>query len=93
MSDQRATLRPRATIHIDRVVLRGVDPQQAKAIVQGLRTELAAVFSSAAFRGRLGNGRSAEVIRLGSMPLGAGRTGAERFGAAVARAAGKGMRA
>lgn len=83
---------PRATIHIDRVVLRGIDPQQAKAIVEGLRAELAAVFSSAAFRSQLGNGRSAEVIRLGSVPLGAGRAGATRFGAAVARAAGKGMR-
>ena len=84
---------PRATIHIDRVVLRGIDPQQAKAIVEGLRAELATVFSSADFRGRLGNGRSAEVIRLGSVPLGAGRAGAKRFGAAVARAAGKGMKA
>lgn len=83
---------PRTTIHIDRVVLRGVDPHQAKAIVEGLRAELAAVFSNAAFRGRLRNGRSG-VIRVGSVPLGAGRTGAQRFGAAVARAAEKGMRA
>ena len=85
--------RPLATIHIDRVVLHGVDPQQARAIVEGLRAELAAVFSSAAFRSRLGNGRNAEVIRVGSVPLGSGRAGAKRFGAAVARAAGKGMRA
>jgi hypothetical protein len=82
---------PRTTIHIDRVVLRGIDPQQARAIVEGLRAELATVFSSAAFRNKLRNGRSAEVIRLGSVRLGAGRAGAKRFGAAVARAAGKGM--
>jgi hypothetical protein len=85
--------RPRTTIHIDRVVLRGVDPQQAKAIVAGLQAELAAVFSSAAFRGKLRNGRSIGMIHLGSVPLGAGRTGARCFGVAVARAAGKGMRA
>jgi hypothetical protein len=85
--------RPRAIIHIDRVVLSGVDPQQAKAIVEGLRAELASLFSSAAFRGKLRNARSADVIRVGSVPLGAGRAGAKRFGVAVARAAGKGMRA
>lgn len=84
---------PRATIHIDRIVLHGVDPQQARAIVEGLRAELATVFASAAFRSKLASGRSAEVIRLGSVPLGAGRAGAKRFGIAVARAAGKGMRA
>ena len=83
----------RATIHIDRVVLRGVDPQQAKAIVAGLQAELATVFSNAAFRGKLRNGRSIGTIRLGSVPFGAGRVGAQRFGAAVARAAGKGMQA
>ncbi len=88
-----AEIHPRATIHIDRVVLRGVDRQQAKAIVESLRAELANLFSSAAFRGKLRNGRSAEVIRLGSVPLGAGRAGAKRFAAAVARGAGKGMRA
>jgi hypothetical protein len=84
--------RLRTTIHIDRVVLRGVDPHQAKAIVEGLRTELATVFSSAAFRGTLRHSRSAEVIRVGSVPLGAGLSDAKRFGSAVARAAGKGMR-
>jgi hypothetical protein len=93
MSGSHATIHPRATIHIDRVVLRGVDPQQAKAIVEGLRTELATVFSSAAFRARFRSGQSVGVIRLGSVPLGAGRAGAKRFGVAVARAAGKGMRA
>jgi len=85
--------RPRATIHIDRVVLRGVDPQQAKAIVEGLRTELAATFSSAAYRGTLRTNRTLAAIRLGTVPLGAGRVAAKRFGAAVARAAGKGMKA
>lgn len=85
--------RPGAIIHIDRVVLRGVDPNQAKAIVEGLRAELASMFSSGALRGSLRKSHSAEVIRLGSVPLGTGRAGARRFGAAVARAAGKGMRA
>jgi hypothetical protein len=85
--------RPRATIHIDRVVLRGIDPQQARAIVESLRAELATVFSSGAFRDKLRNGGSAEVIRLGSVRLGGGRAGAKRFGAAVARAVGKGIRA
>ena len=85
--------RPRATIHIDRIVLRGMEPQQARAVVEGLRAELADVFSSAAFRGRLRPGRSAEVIRVGSLPLGAGRSGGKRFGVALARAVRKGMRA
>lgn len=93
MSSPGPATHPRTTIHIDRVVLHGVDPQQARVIVESLRAELATVFSSAAFRSRLRHGGSAQVIRLGSMPLGAGRAGAKRFGAAIARAAGKGMRA
>jgi hypothetical protein len=83
--------RPRTVIHIDRVVLRGVDPSQAKAIVEGLKTELANVFAGAA-SGGLRRSYRAEAIRLGKLPLGAGSAGARRFGAAVARAAGKGMR-
>lgn len=85
--------RPPTTIHIDRIVVRGVDPSQAKAIVEGLKTELASMFSSAAFRGSMPRRHSAEAIRLGTVPLGAGRDGARKFGAAVARAAGKRMRA
>lgn len=80
------------TISIDRVLLRGVDPTQAKAIVEGLRTELARVFSSAAVRTQLRNSGSMGVIRVGAVPLNAGGTGARRFGAVVARAVGKGMR-
>lgn len=80
------------TISIDRVVLRGVEPMQAKAIVEGLRTELASVFSSPALRAQLYKGGNMGVIRVGSVQLNAGGAGARRFGGVVARAVGKGMR-
>jgi hypothetical protein len=83
---------PRTTVTIDRVVLHGVDPGQARAIVEGLRAELATVFADAGARRQLGPGRRAAALKLGSLPLGAGRADARRFGAAVARAAAKEMR-
>jgi hypothetical protein len=83
---------PRTTVTIDRVVLHGVDPGQVRAIVEGLQAEFATVFADAGARRQLGSSRPAAAIRLGSMPLGLGRAGARRFGAAVAQAAARGMR-
>jgi hypothetical protein len=80
------------TISIDRVVLRGVDPTQAKAVVEGLRTELANVFSSDALRAGLRNSGRTGLIRVGALPMHAGRAGARKFGAGIARGLGKAMR-
>jgi hypothetical protein len=79
MSDTRLTL------HIDRLVLRGIDPLDQHALVDGLKTELARVLREPAARAALGGSRRTPVLRLGRLPMQPGLAGARTLGGGVAK--------
>jgi len=87
MSDRRVTL------HIDKLVLRGIDPLDQRALADGLKTELARVLAEPAVREAMGKSRRTPVLRLGSMAMQPGQAGARALGGGVARAIGRGMKA
>jgi hypothetical protein len=74
------------TLHIDRLVLRGIDPLDQHALVDGLKTELARVLAEPAMRAALGQSRRTPLLRLGSLPMQPGLTGARTLGSGVAKA-------
>jgi len=80
------------TLHIDRLVLRGIDPMDKHALADGLKTELARVLGDPATRAALGQSRRTPVLRLGRMAMQPGMAGARALGGGMAKAIGKGMR-
>lgn len=82
----------RIHLHIDRIVLRGVDAADRHALVQGLQTELARVLVDPEARAAMKASRRVPVLRLGRMAMTPGPAGARSFGTGVARAIGKGIR-
>ena len=83
---------PRINLTIDRLVLRGVDPQHAQAMTESLKKELTRIFAAPGVHDRLQQARDAPVMRLGRVTLEPGRAGARRFGSSVARAIAKGVK-
>jgi len=82
---------PPIKVTIDELVLRGVDPHDAPALAEGLKTELARMFAGPKSRQSLQQQRETPVLRLDPMPLSAGRMAARTFGTNLARAIGKGV--
>lgn len=76
----------RLTLNIDRLVLRGLDPLNQHALVEGLKAELARVLGEPAAPGAFGQSRRTRVLRLGSLPLQPGLAGARTLGGSVATA-------
>ena len=79
-------------VHIDRVVLRGIDPADRHALVAGLKTELAQVLADPVIQGGMTKSRRTPVMRLGKMPMEQGIGGARKLGGGIARAIGKGIK-
>ena len=79
-------------VHIDRVVLRGIDPSDRHALVAGLKTELARVLADPAIQGGMTQSRRTPVMRLGKMPMELGIGGARKLGGGIARTIGKGIK-
>lgn len=82
----------RIRVSIDRVVLRGFDPGDRNALVQGLQQELSRVLADPATRPGWARPHRTPVLRLGRMPLEFGPAGARKFGGSVGRAIGKGLK-
>ena len=82
----------RIVLTIDRLVLRGVAAGESNALADGLRSELSRVLANHETRAELMRSRRTAVLRLGSMPLDSGPTGARNFGRGVARAIGRGLK-
>ena len=82
----------RVTLHIDRLVLRGIDPLDQRALTDGLKRELARVLGTPAARSVMPQSKRTPVLKLGRMAMQPGQAGARAFGSGVARAIGKGMR-
>ena len=79
-------------VHIDRLVLRGIDPSDRHALVAELKSELARVLAESATQGAIAKSRRTPVMRLGKMPMEQGIGGASKLGGGIARAIGKGIK-
>jgi hypothetical protein len=81
----------RVTLHIDRLVLRGIDPLDQRALAEGLQSELARVLAEPAVRAAMTKSRRTAVMRLGRVAMQPGKTGARALGSSVAKTVGKGL--
>jgi hypothetical protein len=79
----------RIDVTIDRVVLRGIDPANRQALMDGLQTELARILAAP---GVVATPRHTPTLRLGRLPMETGQAGAAKLGQTVARAIGKGLK-
>jgi hypothetical protein len=82
----------RIQVHIDRLVLPASGAADRKALVEGLRGELTRALSDPAARAQWGKSHRTPVLRLGRMPMDPGPSGGRKFGAALARSIGKGLK-
>ena len=82
----------RIRVNIDQLVLKGFDPANRKALVEGLQAELLRVLSDPAARAEWASSHRTPVLRLGQMPVETGPSGSRKFGGGVARAIGKGLK-
>ena len=78
-------------LHIDRIVLRGIDPADREVLLQSLQSELARVLAEPAAQAALARSRRTPVLRLGKMLMTPGPAGARKLGSGIARAIGKGI--
>ncbi|HEY6347342.1 MAG TPA: hypothetical protein VIY49_38125 [Bryobacteraceae bacterium] len=79
-------------VEIDRLVLKGIDPADRKALLEGLQSELSRVLCDPAGRAGWAVPHRTPVLRLGQMPLTPGPSGGRKFGAGLARAIGRGLK-
>jgi hypothetical protein len=82
----------RINLTIDRLVLKGFEPGDRKALVEGLQSELSRVLADRATRAEWARPHRTPVLRLERLPLESGPSGARKFGTGVARAMRKGLK-
>jgi len=82
----------RVRVTIDQVVLRGLEPAERTALVEGLRSELSRVLGDPAARAEWAKSHRTPVLKLGRMPFEPGVAGGRKFGGGLARAIGKGLK-
>jgi hypothetical protein len=82
----------RVRLTIDQVVLRGLEPAERKALLEGLQGELSRVLGDTATRAEWAKSHRTPVLKLGRMPIELGPAGGRKFGGGLARAIGKGLR-
>lgn len=82
----------RINLTIDRLVLKGLEPGDRTALMEGLQGELSRVLSDPATRAQWAPSHSAPVLRVGRLPLEPGPAGGRKFGGSAARVIGKGLK-
>ena len=82
----------RIRLNIDQLVLRGIEPGDRNALVEGLRAELSRVLANPATRADWAHSHRTPVLRLGRMPFESGPAAARKLGGRLARAIGKGLK-
>jgi hypothetical protein len=82
----------RIQVAIDQLVLRGIEPADRKALVEGLQSELSRVLANPATRAAWARSHRTPVLRLGHMLFEPGPPGGRKLGGGVARAIGKGLK-
>jgi hypothetical protein len=76
----------RIRVEIDRLILNGFGHIEGKALAEALQTRLDEELGDAASRDGWARSHRTPVMKLGTMPLPAGTTGATGFGKQMARA-------
>ncbi len=82
----------RVRLTIDELVLRGLEPAQRTALIEGLKGELSLVLGDAAARAEWAKSHRTPVLKLGRMPMDPGPAGGRKFGSGLAKAIGKGLK-
>jgi hypothetical protein len=82
----------RINLTIDQIVLRGFEPADRTALLEGLQAELRHVLADPATRAAWAKTHRTPVLKLGRMPFLSGTSGGRNFGARVAVAIGKGLK-
>jgi len=82
----------RIEVKIDRVVLRGVDPADQHALVNGFKNELSGLLADPATGIRSARSQRTPVLRVGRLSMDPGLGGARKLGGAIAVAIGKGLK-
>ena len=82
----------RIRVTIDRLVLKGFEAGERKALVEGLQGELSRVLADPGGRAKWARSHRTPLLRLGAMPLEPGLSGGRKSGGGVARAIGRGLR-
>ncbi len=71
----------RITLHIDRLVLRGIAPGDRPHLIAGLRRELAQALANPETRASWARSQRAPVLRLGQIAFTPGPSGSGKLGA------------
>jgi len=82
----------RIRLTIDRVVLNGFHPAEARALTGALESQLSHVLAGTAARDEWARSHRTPVLRLGRMALQPGTAGARTFGRTLGRAVGRGLK-
>jgi hypothetical protein len=82
----------RIRLNIDRLVLRGFQPWEAKTLSEALQSQLSEVLSDRATQADWAHPCRTQVLKLGRMPLESGTIGARAFGQQMAWAVGRGLK-
>jgi len=82
----------RIRVTIDQLVLKGIDAGDRKALAEALQSELARVLADPATRAQWARSHRTPVLKLGRMPLEPGPAGGRKFGTALARSVGRGLK-
>jgi hypothetical protein len=82
----------RVNVMIDKLVLKGFEPDQQQPLVEALQRELSRMLADPVTRAKWARSQDMPVLRLGAMPLGPGRPGSSRLGAGIGRAIAGGLK-
>jgi hypothetical protein len=82
----------RIRLNIDRLVLNGFRPLEAKAVSEAIQSQLSELLSDRATRAEWARPHRTPLLKLGRMPLEAGTAGLGNFGKQMANAIGKGLK-
>jgi hypothetical protein len=82
----------RIRLTIERLVLRGFEPGDRNALVDGLKGELSRVLADPAARAQWACLHRTPILRLGRMQFESGPSAARKLGGNMARAIGRGLK-
>lgn len=82
----------RINLKIERLVLRGFDTADGRAVAEGIKQELSRIFSDPSRIPTRFRSQRTPVLQLGVMALETGIPGRRKFGAGMARAIGRALK-
>jgi hypothetical protein len=82
----------RIRLDIDRLVLNGFEPLEAKTLTEALKSHLSVVLSDQRMRSEWARSHRTPVLRVGPVALETGAAGAGKLGKRIGQAVGKGLK-